>query len=106
MGRGRFGDRGHRHRYGPETVTAEVAALIEMIDAFVSGEDRSLLLADRMQELIMLAFFGDARFDEPLAALAQYEPLEGPEFYDARMVIDELVPLRAHLVADEDSEDR
>ena len=80
-------------------MTDAAPALVRMIDGFVAGRDRSLVVADRMQELIVSAFPGDHRFDEALAALAQYEPLAGPSFYDARMVVDELVPLRAWLAA-------
>lgn len=64
--------------------------LLTLIERFVSGEDRSLAVSGEIEGLV-LEFFPDAPwFDEVSAALAQYSPVGGRNYYTGDEVAAEL----------------
>jgi hypothetical protein len=70
-------------------VTSPVAyeALRTLLIRFISGEDRSLLLAGEIEGTIASCFIEGERFEDLLAALASYRPGGGPLLHDEHALV-------------------
>jgi hypothetical protein len=71
---------------------SDVRELVDLIDKFVSGENRSRELANEIEGLAIECFADEPWFDDVSLALAQFVPGGGDHFVDEADLIAELTP--------------
>lgn len=76
------------------------AMIIKMLKRFVSGNDRSIMLARELEGAVVAFFPEDERFTELLDALASYEPSGGRYLYDERAMVDKCAAVLSSLQGD------
>jgi hypothetical protein len=64
-----------------------IAELSAMLRQFISGDDRSLHAAGRIEGALVEAFPNDERFEDLLDALASYQPGGGPLLYGEEAIV-------------------
>jgi len=72
---------------------ADVADLVELLERFIAGPDRSRRLADEIEGIVIECFPAAPWFDDVSTALAQYVPGGGQQFYDEDALVAELRPV-------------
>lgn len=61
--------------------------IIEALEVFVSGKDRSFEHANLLNGLIIENFYEDERFEELMEVLATYRPEGGEYLYDEKQAL-------------------
>lgn len=74
--------------------------LLEMIDTFLSGRDRSMELVNRIESLLITDFLDTGLFEELTEPLSLYRPGAGNPYVDEQELADSLAQGRAMLKAD------
>lgn len=69
--------------------------LIQALDQFISGGDRSVVSARRIEEQMLEIFSEDEEFEEALHYLSLYQPGGGEYLYDMRAILPVLKFARA-----------
>lgn len=79
-------------------MTSPSFQLIELIDAFVTGRDRSLAQTSQMESLIVESFRDEAWATDALEALALYRPGGSDELIDENLLGPELLGVKAAII--------
>ena len=67
--------------------SVSVLEIRRLLELFVSGADRSIELAGKLEGALDLKFPEDERFEELVLALASYQPGGGKFLYDAESLL-------------------